>query len=259
MVHTTPACHAELIERLRAAGCVFAEDEATLLIEAAADQHELGALSARRVAGEPLEHVLGWVEFLGARYAVAPGVFVPRRSTELLVTTTATLVTNGDVALDLCCGSGAIGAALAAAVPGLEVWASDIDPAAVSVARKNLPADRVVEGDFFDGLPHRLRGTINVIVCNAPYVPTGAIEFMPVDAREHEPRRALDGGADGLDLHRRLAREAGDWLAPGGSVIVEAGDDQAPRSAAVFGSAGFSARVIHDDARGATAVMAVLP
>lgn len=257
-MHITPSSLARLTPRLRAAGCVFAEDEAALLVEAAADQRELDALSARRIAGEPLEHVLGWVAFLGARYAVAPGVFVPRRSTELLVTTAAAVVAEGNVALDLCCGSGAIGAALAAAVPGLEVWASDIDPAAVAVARENLPPDRVVEGDFFDGLPHRLRRTISLIVCNAPYVPTDAIEFMPVDAREHEPLRALDGGADGLDLHRRLAREAGDWLATSGVVIVEAGDAQAPRSAAVFGSAGFSARIVHDDERGATAVIASL-
>lgn len=248
----------ELAARLRAAGCVFAEDEAGLLLKAATDPQHLETLTARRVAGEPLEHVLGWVEFLGARYAVAPGVFVPRRSTELLVTTAATLVTEGDIVLDLCCGSGAIGAALVATAPGLEIWASDIDPAAVAVARQNLPADRVVEGDFFDALPQRLRGAITVIVCNAPYVPTDAIEFMPVEARDHEPLGALDGGVDGLDLHRRLAREASDWLAPGGSVIVEAGDDQAPRSAAIFGAAGFSARVIQDDDRGATAVIATL-
>jgi len=276
--------------RLRAAGCVYAEEEAALLLAEAADRaaghrrtadrtagavraadraaapgqaaEVLADLLGRRIAGEPLEHVLGWVEFLGRRVAVAPGVFVPRRRTELLVEIAAGLVAPGDELLDLCCGCGAIGAALAAAVPGVRVTASDIEPAAVAAARRNLqglPAARVVEGDFLDPVPAGLRGRLALIVCNAPYVPSEAIAFMPSEARDHEPRRALDGGPDGLDWHRRLAREAGDWLVPGGGVVVESSEDQAPVSAAAFAAAGFTVRIVRDEARDATAVVASRP
>ena len=264
---SAPTPHvAEIVARLRAAGCVFAEEEAALLLAEAAARtstvaggaacDHLEPLLDRRLAGEPLEHVLGWVEFLGRRYAVAPGVFVPRRRTELLVETAVGLIARGDPVIDLCCGCGAIGAAIAAVVPGVDVHASDVDPAAVAIARRNLPPSRVVEGDFLDPLPVMLRGSVALIVCNAPYVPTAALPFMPSEAREHEPQRSLDGGRDGLDWHRRLAREARDWLGPGGHVLVEAAEDQAPVSAAVFEAAGFAARIVRDDEREATAVVA---
>src|SRR3954471_10190874 len=135
-----PSTEADLVGRLRAAGCVFAEDEARLLTTAASGPADLDAMPARRVAGDPLEHVLGWAEFCGRRIAVDPGVFVPRRRTEFLVQYAASLAGPGDVVVDLCCGSGAIGAALAAAVPGIEVHAADVDPAAVRCAWRNLPA-----------------------------------------------------------------------------------------------------------------------
>ena len=262
---SAPAVDAdEIVARLRAVGCVFAEEEAALLLAEAAARgsapgapEPLGALLARRVAGEPLEHVLGWVGFLGRRYAVAPGVFVPRRRTELLAETAIGLVAPGDVVIDLCCGCGAIGAAIAAAVPGVEVHASDVEPAAVEAARRNLPPQRVVRGDFLEPLPAALRGITALIVCNAPYVPTAAIAFMPSEARDHEPRRSLDGGEDGLDWHRRLAQEAPAWLRPGGAVIVEAAEDQAQASAAIFASQGFGTHVLRDDDREATAVLAI--
>ncbi len=247
---------ATVVARLRAAGCVFAEEEAALLLEAAAEGRDLEAMLARREAGEPLEPLLGWVEFLGRRVVVGRGAFVPRQRTALLVEESVRLVAAGDLVVDLCCGVGAIGAALLAAVPGVEVYAADIEPAAVELARRNLPPDRVLLGDFFAPLPPVLRGRVSLVVCNAPYVPTAAIAFMPPEARDHEPRRALDGGADGLDLHRRLAGEAGAWLRPGGRVVVEASEDQAPVSARIFEAAGFSARIARDDERDATAVIA---
>src|ERR1022692_3801195 len=127
-----------VVARLRAAGCVFAEDEARLLIAAARTPADLAGLVDRRVAGLPLEHVLGWAEFCGLRIAVDAGVFVPRRRTEFLVREAAAACRPGAVVVDLCCGSGAVGAALAVAVGRVELHATDIDPAAVRCARRNV-------------------------------------------------------------------------------------------------------------------------
>ena len=229
----------------------------------------------RRVAGEPLEHLLGWVSFAGARYVVTPGVFVPRRRSELLVSVVMDAVVPGSSAVpgadprqknrglppivELCCGAGAIGAAIAERLPGAEVWAADIDPTAVACASQNLPPDRVVEGDLYDALPAGLRGRVGVVVVNAPYVPTDAIATMPPEARDHEPRVALDGGSDGLDLHRRVLSGARSWLGPGGAVVIETSRAQAVGTAAAARDGGLAPRVVTDDELGATAVVATLP
>jgi release factor glutamine methyltransferase len=165
------------------------------------------------------------------------------------------------VVLDLCCGTGALGAAVASAVPGVQVHAADVDPAAVACARRNLApfGGRVVEGDLFDPLPGRLRGQVGVLLANVPYVPTAAIAGLPPEARDHEPRRALDGGPDGLALLQRVADAAPRWLAPGGVLLTEAGADQAPGAAAVLRAAGLAAEVVEDDDLGATAVLATAP
>jgi release factor glutamine methyltransferase len=248
---------ASVVGTLRAAGCVFAEDEARLLTGAAGGPGELAGLVRRRVAGEPLEHVLGWAEFAGLRVAVDPGVFVPRRRTELLVRESATLLRPGAVAVDLCCGSGAVGAALAAVVPGIDLHAADVDPAAVRCARRNLAAagGRVYEGDLDGPLPAALRGRVDVLVANVPYVPTGSVRLMPPEARLHEPRAALDGGPDGLDVLRRLAAAAPRWLAPGGSVLVETNDRQVPAATAAVAAAGLTPRVVTDADLEATVVI----
>jgi release factor glutamine methyltransferase len=163
------------------------------------------------------------------------------------------------VVVDLCCGIGAIGAVVRDAVPTAEVYAADIDPAAVRCARRNLPADRVFEGDLFAALPTSLRGRIDLLAVNAPYVPTDAIALMPPEARDHEPAVALDGGSDGLDFHRRIAAEAIGWLAPGGTLLIEAAESQADTSAALFAAAGLDATVDVDDDTGSTIVVAVAP
>ncbi|WP_033289643.1 putative protein N(5)-glutamine methyltransferase [Amycolatopsis jejuensis] len=243
----------DVVEELRAAGCVFAEDEARLLT-AAASGDELRAMVARRVAGEPLEYVLGWAEFAGRRYVVAPGVFVPRHRTELLVRLAAGFAHGESVVLDLCCGSGALGATVAAEVPGIELHATDIEPAAVRCARQNVPG-AVYEGDLYAPLPPRLRGHVDVLIANVPYVPTGEVALMPPEARDHEPRVALDGGSDGLDVLRRVVAEAPAWLAPGGHVLFEAGGRQAPAAAAEVRRAGLAASIEHDDDLGATVVV----
>lgn len=246
----------DVVAALRAAGCVFAEDEAALLLAAPGP---LGPLLARRVAGEPLEQVLGWAGFDGLRVAMAPGVFVPRRRSELLVRLAADGVRAGDLAVDLCCGSGALGMALRVRVPGIELHAAELDPDAVRCARGNLPGASVWHGDLWDALPARLRGRVRVALANAPYVPSEAIALMPTEARDHEPRFTLDGGDDGLNVHRRIAATARDWLAPGGRLLIEVSDAQAGPAVSLFERAGLLPAVHTDDGLDATAVVGTLP
>jgi release factor glutamine methyltransferase len=177
---------------------------------------------------------------------VAPGVFVPRRRTEFLARSAAARARRSSVVLDLCCGTGAVGAAVASLVPGVEVYAAELDPTAVACARRNLPPDRVFEGDLYDALPPALRGRIDVLVCNAPYVPTDAIALMPPEARLHEPVAALDGGGDGLDVQARVAAGAPAWLSPGGVLLIETGGRQANGTVALMTSAGLAASAAHD-------------
>lgn len=277
---TAAPAPAGLVTRLRAAGCVFAEDEARLLVSTARTPSDLAAMTDRRIAGFPLEQVLGWAEFCGLRIAVDPGVFVPRRRTEFLVRQAAALVRTRTrdaagprpVVVDLCCGTGAVGAALAAAVngpapstspvpPRIDLYATDIEPAAVRCARRNLrpAAGQVYEGDLYAPLPPALRGRVDLLVVNAPYVPTDAIGLLPPEARDHEPRVALDGGTDGLDVQRRVAADALRWLAPGGHLLIETSERQAPHTLEAFRRGGLVTRPAADDDLGATVAIGTSP
>lgn len=253
---------AAVVSALRSAGCVFAEEEAQLLVDEASGPAELNDFVRRRTAGLPLEYVVGWADFSGRCVKVEPGVFVPRRRAELLVDEAASILaatgaSASAVVLDLCCGSGAVAAALAALRPGLELHAADIDPAAVSCARQNVEplGGRVHQGDLFDALPTDLRGRVQVLAMNAPYVPTGAIRTMPPEARLHEPRLSLDGGADGLDVHRRVAAAARAWLDPAGHVLIETSGQQAAGTASILSAAGFAARTARSEELDATVVV----
>ncbi|PEZ05989.1 putative protein N(5)-glutamine methyltransferase [Bacillus sp. AFS018417] len=254
-----------IVTKLRAAGCVFAEDEARLLISTARTLDDLAAMVDRRVAGLPLEHVIGWTEFCGLRIAVDPGVFVPRRRTEFLVRQAAALTRQGAVVVDLCCGSGALGAALAAALAAvqerIELYASDIDPAAVQCALRNVAATggHVYEGDLYEPLPATLRGRVDILVANVPYVPTEMIRILPSEARIHEARVALDGGVDGLDVQRRLAAAAPGWLAPGGHLLVETSERQAKQTVEIFARNGLIPQVAHSNELDATVVIGTRP
>jgi release factor glutamine methyltransferase len=232
-----------------------------LLVAAAPTPADLVAMVDRRAAGLPLEYVVGWAEFCGLRISIGPGVFVPRHRTEFLVDQAASLAPSGAVVVDLCCGSGAIGAALAAMVAGIELYAADIDPAAVSCARRNLAAHggRVYQGDLFDPLPASLRGRVDLLVANVPYVPTDDIGVLPREARLYEPEAALDGGADGLEVLRRVALGAPLWLAPGGHLLVETSDRQAAAAAAIFAAGGLIPEVSSLDELDATVVSGAMP
>jgi release factor glutamine methyltransferase len=253
-----------------------------LLIGAARTPAELDAMVARRAAGLPLEHVVGWAEFCGLRIAVDPRVFVPRRRTEFLVghaialareafaacaegTGAACLAADSGGALaphravvvDLCCGSGAAGAAVAAALGDrIELHAADIDPAAVRCARRNLAAGvQVHEGDLYDPLPAVLRDRVDVLIANVPYVPTGEVGLLPPEARIYEERVALDGGADGLDVLRRVTAAAPQWLAPGGHLLVETSEQQVPHAVEILARAGLIPRVASSSEMNATVVI----
>jgi release factor glutamine methyltransferase len=266
----SPHSRSIIVTRLRVAGCVFAEDEARLLISAARTPADLAAMVDRRAAGVPLEHVLGWAQFCGLRIAVDPGVFVPRRRTEFLVRQAATLARQAagqapvlppTVVVDLCCGSGAVGTALVAALDRVELHAVDIDPAAVRCARRNVVASgaQVYEGDLYEPLPATLRGRVDILVANAPYVPTEAIELMPPEARLHEPRVALDGGTDGLEILRRVTAGAPRWLAPGGHLLVETSERQAPQAFDTVARHGLIPQVTSSDELNATVVIGTRP
>lgn len=258
----------DLVSRLRSAGCVFAEEEAALLAERADDDAHLESLVARRVGGEPLEHVLGYVDFHGLRVAVAPGVFVPRQRTGLLVDEAVALGRLGRgataepslVVVDLCCGAGALGLAVATdlgGAAGTELHAADVDPAAVACAARNVSTvgGTAYRGDLFAPLPGGLRGRVDLLLANVPYVPTAEIPLLPREARDHEARVALDGGGDGLEVLRRVAAEAPGWLAPGGHLLTESGERQAAGAVDVLTRAGLAARVVRDDEIGATIVV----
>ncbi|MEU9982669.1 putative protein N(5)-glutamine methyltransferase [Streptomyces sp. NPDC050856] len=246
-----------VVATLRSAGCVFAEDEARLLLGAAGTPGELDAMVRRRAAGHPLEHVLGWAEFHGARVAVDDGVFVPRRRTEFLVDQARARARPGAVVVDLCCGSGALGTALVTALGGAELYAADIDPAAVRCARRNVAAvgGTVLQGDLYEPLPAALRGRVEVLLANVPYVPTEEVGLLPAEARVHEARVALDGGADGLDVLRRVTAEAAAWLAPGGSLLFETSERQADPATRIVASGGLTPSVVTCDELYATVVV----
>ncbi|MFD8913111.1 putative protein N(5)-glutamine methyltransferase [Streptomyces sp. NPDC059575] len=250
-----------MASRLRAAGCVFAEEEAGMILDAAARAAEPGdGMVERRCAGEPLEHVVGWAAFGGLRIAVGPGVFVPRRRTEFLLEQALRVGRDAAVVVDLCCGAGPLATALAVRLPRAELHAADIDPVQTAYARRNLAlfADRasVHEGDLYEALPAVLRGRVELLVANAPYVPRDAIATLPAEARDHEPVLSLDGGSDGLAVQRRVADGALEWLAPGGRLLVETSAGQAPLTREVFAAVGLDAWMVECEEREASVVVA---
>jgi len=243
----------DVIHTLRSAGCVFAEEEAAALLEVASGA-KLEELVRRRVAGEPLEHLVGYVDFDGRRYRLSPGVFIPRQRSSYLVELAASL--GGSVILDLCCGCGALGLAVRDRIdPGVELVATDISPAAVNDARANGVAEAFV-GDLFDAVPLSLLDRVDLLLVNAPYVPTGAIESMPRESRDFEPRLAVDGGVDGMDVQRRVFALADQWLSPGGALLTETSTAQAEGLVGAAEQAGLTARTEYDEDRGATVLVA---
>ena len=183
----------------------------------------------RRAAGEPLQYVTGEMPFRHLVVRVEPGVLIPRPETEVLVDEGLRAVAGIESprVLDLCCGSGCVGLSIAHEAPSAEVWATDLAAAACDCARGNAErlrlGDRVhvFEGDLFAGVPDAVSGTLDLVIANPPYIPRAELATLPAEVGRFEPALALDGGVDGLDVARRIWREALEWLKPGGTIALE--------------------------------------
>ena len=269
-------------ERLAAAGIATARQDAEMLLASALRTTRLGlyttgrspvpgsrraafeALVARRAGQEPVQYLLGEAEFAGLALAVGPGVFIPRPETEALVDRALALGPPATATvLDLCAGSGAIACALAMRRPGWTVWAVEQTGPAAACARENVRRlnlgrrVRVIEGDLYGPLAGRVPAeTVDVVVANPPYLAAPVLPALPAEVRDWEPLGALDGGADGLRVIRRLLAEAPAWLRPGGHLLVEIGEEQGPAARALAAEAGrYAEVVVHRDFRGCERVL----
>jgi release factor glutamine methyltransferase len=238
-----------LLEALAAGGSVEPGAEADALLEAADDgAGPIERLVARRLEGEPLPWITGWVRFCGVRVLVEPGVFVPRPQTEALARRAVALLPADGIAVDLCTGSGAIAVVLRSGRPAASVIATDVDPVAIACARRN--GVEALLGDLDDPLPSALRERVDVVTAVVPYVPTEELHLLPRGVLAHEPARALDGGPGGTALLERAARAAAYWLRAGGTVLLELGGDQADELSTTMADAGLTAIRVHQDDEG---------
>jgi len=224
LTHLTGMSRAELI--------LHGERELDAEAEAQIEQFCL-----RREQGEPIQYILGTAPFMGFDFFVAPGVLIPRQDTETLCEAALSFLPQGGSLLDLCTGSGCIAGAVCRLRPDARVTGTDKSAHALTIARQNAPAARMLEGDLFKALPEG--EMFDVIVSNPPYIPAAEIESLQREV-QMEPRMALDGGADGLDFYRRISREAGSYLLIGGSLLFEVGIGQAADVAALMQAAGFT-------------------
>ncbi|HKI28869.1 MAG TPA: HemK/PrmC family methyltransferase [Actinomycetota bacterium] len=238
-----------VVQALAAGGAIDPATEADALLDASnAGVGLLEELLARRLAGEPLAWLIGWVRFCATRIRVDPGVFVPRPKTEALAHRAVALLPADGIAVDLCAGSGAVAVILGAARPRATVIATDIDPVAIACAHRN--GVEALLGDLDEPLPPALRGRVDVVTAVVPYVPTEELHLLPRDVLAHEPCRSLDGGPRGTEVLERAARAAARWLRPGGSVLLELGGDQADELSTTMAATGFSAIRVHRDEEG---------
>lgn len=228
-----------VVQRLRAAGCVAADEEAAELVDAVPDAARLEEALRRRERGEPLAWVIGHMRFCGHQLIVDPSVFVPRAQSEELASRAATLlakVGRGARAADLCTGAGAVAVHLSATVPQASVVGVDDSEAAVACAARN--GVHVVRGHL--GAP-LVASAFDVVTAVAPYVPTDDLRLLPRDVVAHEPRAALDGGPDGLTVVRGVVLDATRVLRHGGWLLTELGGDQDALLAGALDEAGFEA------------------
>ncbi len=257
-----------LAAELREAGVPDAEVDAALLLAHVTGQNAMNlrldswsqvspeneaavrVLCEKRKTRTPLQYLLGSQPFLGRDFHVDERVLIPRPETELLAERAIAVLRKrpSPTALDLCCGSGCLAVSMALSVPGAQVHAADLSEGALAVTRIN--ADRlhaqvnVHRGDLFGALPEGL--LFDVIVSNPPYIPAAECLELQEEVRR-EPLMALDGGSDGYDFYRRIAREASRWLQPGGALLMEVGAGQARAVMALCEAAGLTSVAIRED------------
>jgi release factor glutamine methyltransferase len=235
-----------VLHALAEGGCVAPRAEAHALLRASSEgAGTIDELAARRLRGEPLAWIIGWVSFCGIRVGVDPGVYVPRPHTQALARRAVSLLPAGGIAVDMCTGAGAVAAVLGSAHPHANVVATDIDPVAVVCARNN--GVRALDGNLDEPLSPSMRGRVDVMTAVVPYVPTEELHLLPRDVLANEPRLALDGGRCGTTLLVRAAEAAARWLRPGGSVLLELGGDQAGDAATALADTGLSEIRVHRD------------
>jgi release factor glutamine methyltransferase len=208
-----------------------------------------GRALCQRCTGTPLQHLTGHQPFRGLDLLVRPGVFVPRPETEVLVEVALALIASIEepAVVDVGTGTGAVALAVAHERPGARVWATDLSTEAVELATRNAQRAsldvRILGGDLLTALPDELRGTVDLVVSNPPYVDRDDADGLPAEVRA-DPDLALFGGTE---IHRRIAEEARAWLRPGGHVAVEIGDRQAPEVSDIFRAARYEHVEVHPD------------
>jgi release factor glutamine methyltransferase len=214
-----------------------------------AERKRFRAMVQRRARGEPIAHIVGYLDFRGMRLRVRRGVFVPRVSSELLAQEAIAALRRrrgARIGVDVATGSGPVALAMAREVPDATVWGLDISRDAVLLARDNARRHGIRNvqfrvSDMLDALPSRLRGEVDLFTMHPPYVARGEIRTLPSEIRDFEPQHTLtDGSVDGLELVRLLASQAGTWLRPGGTVLVEIGTYLSRRAQATLRAAGLT-------------------
>ena len=249
-------------DALRLLAAVLGTDGLTLYVEPrrsveAEATARFRSLVSRRATHEPIQHIVGFEEFRGLRITVTPDVLIPRPEPEGLVERALELLADGPDALvaDIGTGSGAIACALAAARPDLEVLAVDQSLGALAVASDNVrrlglsSRVRLLAGDLLDPLAS-LSGSLDMIVANPPYLPSGVISTLPAEVERFEPHVALDGGPDGMRMLRRIISQAAGFLRPGAWLVMEIGEEQAGALASLMAAEGFSRIGARRDLRG---------
>lgn len=263
---------ADVVAILRRGGIETCEAEARWILEAAglpartggpsgagepdAEQIEPRALSMarRRAGGEPLQYLTGVTGFRTIELAVGPGVLVPRPETEIVAEVAISRLPTGGTLVDVGTGSGAMALAIKTERSDATVVATEVSEDASRWARINIETlgldVGLLTGDLFDPLPVKLRGRVDVIVSNPPYVSTGEADDLPSDVVEHEPHRALFAGPDGLSVIRRLGEGAPGWLRPGGALVLEIGAAQGAGVRGILGDLGYREIEIRPDLAG---------
>jgi release factor glutamine methyltransferase len=239
---------ASITRTLAGAGCVAAAEEAAELLDASGDGDELREMVTRRLTGEPLAWITGTAAFCDLEVSVDRGVYVPRWQSETLARWAAGVLPPAGRGVDLCTGTGAVALVMQSSRPDALVVATEIDPVAARCARGN--GVTVYQGSLDEPLPATWASRVDVVVGVPPYVPDRALHLLPRDVQRFEPRRALDGGPDGLALVRAVVRRSRRWVRPEGWLGLEVGGDQVDEVAALFEGEGYRTVEVLEDADG---------